>query len=99
MSLRIAGSPSSLWSPSPAFSALPFTIGISSPGNLYLIRELLTKYKFPGDDIPIVKGSALKAGEGDQSELGEPAILKLIEALDSYIPEPVRQKDKPFLMA
>jgi len=63
------------------------------------VRELLTKYKFPGDDIPIIKGSALKAGEGDTSELGEPSILKLMEALDSYIPMPVRQKDKPFLMA
>lgn len=63
------------------------------------VRELLTKYKFPGDDIPIIKGSALKAMEGDTGELGEPAILKLVEALDSYIPLPTRQKDKPFLMA
>jgi elongation factor Tu len=63
------------------------------------VRELLSKYKFPGDDIPVVKGSALKALEGDTSELGEPAILKLVEALDSYIPLPARQKDKPFLMA
>jgi elongation factor Tu len=63
------------------------------------VRELLSKYKFPGDEIPIVKGSALKAAEGDTSEIGEPAILKLIEALDSYIPMPQRQKDKPFLMA
>ena len=63
------------------------------------VRELLSKYKFPGDDIPIVKGSALKALEGDTGELGEQAILKLMEALDSYIPLPVRQKDKPFLMA
>ena len=63
------------------------------------VRELLTKYKFPGDEIPIIKGSALKASEGDASELGEPAIYKLLEALDSYIPMPVRQKDKPFLMA
>src|SRR3978361_1705892 len=55
------------------------------------VRELLTKYKFPGDDIPIVKGSALKAMEGDSSELGEPSILKLVEALDSYIPIPARQ--------
>jgi elongation factor Tu len=62
------------------------------------VRELLTKYKFPGDDIPIVRGSALKAGEGDTSELGEPSILKLMEALDSYIPVPQREKDKPFLM-
>jgi elongation factor Tu len=63
------------------------------------VRELLSKYKFPGDEIPIIKGSALKASEGDTSELGEPAILKLVEALDSYIPLPARQKDKPFLMA
>lgn len=63
------------------------------------VRELLSKYKFPGDDIPIVRGSALKALEGDMGELGEPAILKLVEALDSYIPLPQRQKDKPFLMA
>jgi len=63
------------------------------------VRELLTKYKFPGDDVPIVKGSALKAMEGDTSEIGEPAIWKLVEALDSYIPTPVRMTDKPFLMA
>ena len=63
------------------------------------VRELLSKYKFPGDEIPVIKGSALKALEGDTSELGEPAILKLVEALDSYIPLPARQKDKPFLMA
>src|SRR5947209_8054120 len=63
------------------------------------VRELLTKYKFPGDDIPIIKGSALKAGEGDTGELGEQAIYKLMEALDNYIPLPTRQKDKPFLMA
>ena len=63
------------------------------------VRELLTKYKFPGDEIPIIKGSALKAMEGDTGELGEQAIMKLVEALDTYIPLPVRQKDKPFLMA
>ncbi|MCL2021648.1 MAG: GTP-binding protein, partial [Betaproteobacteria bacterium] len=62
------------------------------------IRELLTKYEFPGDDIPIIKGSALKALEGDQSEIGEPAILALAEALDSYIPTPERAIDRPFLM-
>jgi elongation factor Tu len=62
------------------------------------IRELLSKYEFPGDDIPIVKGSALKALEGDQSEIGEPAIFKLAEALDSYIPTPERAIDQPFLM-
>src|SRR6202042_617801 len=49
------------------------------------VRELLSKYKFPGDEIPIIKGSALKALEGDTSELGEPSIMKLVEALDSYI--------------
>jgi len=62
------------------------------------IRELLSAYDFPGDDIPIVKGSALKALEGDPGELGEQAILKLMEAVDSYIPEPERAVDKPFLM-
>jgi elongation factor Tu len=62
------------------------------------VRELLSKYDFPGDDIPIVKGSALKALEGDQSDIGEPAILKLAEALDSYIPTPERAIDGTFLM-
>ena len=62
------------------------------------IRELLSKYKFPGDKTPIVKGSALKALEGDAGEMGEGAILKLMEAIDSYIPEPERPIDKPFLM-
>ena len=62
------------------------------------VRELLSKYDFPGDDIPIVKGSALKALEGDQSEIGEPAIFRLAEALDSYIPTPERAIDKPFLL-
>jgi elongation factor Tu len=62
------------------------------------VRELLTKYDFPGDKTPIIKGSALKAMEGDKGELGEPAIMKLIEALDSYIPVPERAIDKPFLM-
>jgi elongation factor Tu len=63
------------------------------------VRELLSKYKFPGDEIPIVKGSALKALEGDTGELGEQSIMKLVEALDAYIPLPARQTDKPFLMA
>jgi len=62
------------------------------------VRELLSKYEFPGDDIPIVKGSALKALEGDQSEIGEPSILALAAALDSYIPTPERAIDKPFLL-
>jgi elongation factor Tu len=62
------------------------------------VRELLSKYDFPGDDIPIVKGSALKALEGDQSDIGEPAILKLADALDSYIPTPERAIDGAFLM-
>ena len=62
------------------------------------VRELLTKYDFPGNDIPIIMGSALKALEGDQSDIGEPAILKLAEALDSYIPEPKRAIDGDFLM-
>ena len=62
------------------------------------VRELLSKYEFPGDEIPIIRGSALKALEGDPGELGEQAILKLIDAVDSYIPQPVRALDKPFLM-
>ncbi|HLG21762.1 MAG TPA: elongation factor Tu [Candidatus Manganitrophaceae bacterium] len=62
------------------------------------VRELLSKYEFPGDDIPIVVGSALKALEGDKGELGEKAITKLMEAIDSYIPTPVREIDKPFIM-
>jgi len=62
------------------------------------VRELLSKYDFPGDDTPIIHGSALKALEGDQSEIGVPSIIKLVDALDSYIPEPVRTVDKPFLM-
>ncbi len=62
------------------------------------VRELLTEYEFPGSEIPIVKGSALKALEGDKGELGEPSIMKLMEAVDSYIPTPMRQTDKPFLM-
>jgi elongation factor Tu len=62
------------------------------------VRELLSKYEFPGDDIPIVIGSALKALEGDKGELGESSIMKLAEALDSYIPTPERAIDQPFLM-
>jgi len=62
------------------------------------VRELLSKYEFPGDDIPIIKGSALKAIEGDTSDLGEGAILALAAALDSYIPAPERTIDKPFLL-
>src|SRR5499425_827412 len=62
------------------------------------IRDLLTQYEFPGDDIPIIRGSALKALEGDKGELGAQAILKLMEAVDSYIPQPTRDVDKPFLM-
>jgi elongation factor Tu len=62
------------------------------------VRELLSKYDFPGDDTPIIIGSALKALEGDQSDIGEPSIMKLADALDSYIPEPERAIDRPFLM-
>jgi len=62
------------------------------------VRELLSKYEFPGDDIPIVKGSALKALEGDKGDLGEAAIMKLADALDSYIPTPERAIDGAFLM-
>jgi len=62
------------------------------------VRELLSKYDFPGDDTPIIIGSALKALEGDQSDIGEPSIMRLADALDSYIPEPKRAIDGPFLM-
>src|SRR5512133_3275336 len=62
------------------------------------VRELLSEYDFPGNEIPIVKGSALKALEGDKGELGEPSILQLMDAVDSYIPTPQRATDKPFLM-
>jgi elongation factor Tu len=62
------------------------------------VRELLSKYEFPGDKIPIVRGSALKALEGDKGDLGEPSIGRLMDAVDSYIPTPARATDKPFLM-
>ncbi len=62
------------------------------------VRELLSKYDFPGDDTPIIHGSARLALEGDQSEIGVPSILKLVDALDSFIPLPERDVDKPFLM-
>ncbi|MGH7740204.1 MAG: elongation factor Tu, partial [bacterium] len=63
------------------------------------VRELLTKYGFPGDKTPVIKGSATKALEGDTSEIGEKSIFDLMEAVDSYIPEPQRDVDKDFLMA
>ena len=62
------------------------------------VRELLSRYEFPGDDIPIVRGSALKAMEGDAGETGYESIQKLLDAIDEYIPEPERPTDKPFLM-
>jgi elongation factor Tu len=62
------------------------------------VRELLSKYEFPGDDVPIIKGSALKALEGDQSDIGEAAIMRLAEALDTYIPTPERAVDGAFLL-
>src|SRR5437667_8072256 len=62
------------------------------------VRELLAKYEFPGDKIPVIVGAATKALEGDTSPLGVPAIMKLLDAVDSYIPTPVRAVDKPFLM-
>jgi elongation factor Tu len=62
------------------------------------VRELLSKYEFPGDKIPIIKGSALKALEGDKGDLGEPSLQRLLDAVDSYIPTPKRAVDKPFLM-
>ncbi|KUJ74448.1 elongation factor Tu [Thiomicrospira sp. XS5] len=62
------------------------------------VRELLDTYDFPGDDTPVIMGSALKAIEGDTSEIGEPSIGRLVDALDEYIPTPERETDKPFLM-
>ena len=62
------------------------------------VRELLSEYDFPGDDVPIIRGSALKAVEGDPSPVGKPSILELMAAVDSYIPTPEREIDKPFLM-
>jgi len=62
------------------------------------VRELLSKYNFPGDDTPIIRGSALKALEGDKGELGEPSIVKLLEAVDTFIPLPARPIEKPFLL-
>jgi len=63
------------------------------------VRELLSEYEFPGDDVPVVVGSALKALEGDEGQYGEPAILQLMEAVDSYVPEPERDIDRDFLLA
>jgi len=63
------------------------------------VRDLLKKYEFPGDTIPVIRGSSMKAMEGDQGPLGVPSVLKLLEALDTAIPEPKRETDKPFLMA
>ena len=62
------------------------------------VRELLNDYEFPGDDTPLVMGSALKALEGDTSDIGAPAVLKLLDEMDAYIPTPERETDKPFLM-
>jgi len=62
------------------------------------IRELLSSYDFPGDDVPVIVGSALKALEGDESDIGIPSILKLVDEMDKYFPEPVRDTDKPFLL-
>ncbi|KTD00070.1 elongation factor Tu (EF-Tu), partial [Legionella geestiana] len=62
------------------------------------VRDLLSSYDFPGDDIPIIVGSALKALQGDTSDIGVPAIMKLVETMDSYIPEPTRDIEKPFLL-
>jgi elongation factor Tu len=63
------------------------------------VRELLSEYEFPGDDIPVVIGSALRALEGDDSEYGEPSVLQLMEAVDEYVPEPERDIDRDFLLA
>jgi elongation factor Tu len=63
------------------------------------VRELLSEYDFPGDDVPVVTGSALRALEGDEGEQGEEAIMALMEAVDTYVPEPERAIDRPFLLA
>ena len=63
------------------------------------VRELLTKYGFPGDKVPVIRGSALQAAQGEKGELGEQAILKLMDAVDTFIPTPARAIDKPFLMS
>ena len=63
------------------------------------VRELLTKYGFPGEKIPVIRGSALQAAQGEKGELGEQAILKLMEAVDTFIPTPTRAVEKPFLMS
>ena len=62
------------------------------------VRELLSEYEFPGDDVPVIRGSALLATQGDTSPIGRPAVLELMAAVDEFIPEPVRDTDKPFLM-
>ncbi len=62
------------------------------------VRELLSKYQFPGDDIPVVTGSALKALEGEDSELGTQSVIRLMDAVDGYVPDPMRDVDKPFIM-
>ena len=84
----------------PALVVFLNKVDIADPELLELVelelRELLTEYDFPGDDIPIIKGSALKALEGDAE--AEKAIMELMDAVDDYIPEPVRDVDKPFLM-
>ncbi|KAF3666993.1 Elongation factor Tu [Capsicum annuum] len=89
----------------PAKSAYPlvcFLNKVDDPELLELVemelRELLSFYKFPGDEIPIIRGSALSALQGTNEEIGKKAILKLMDAVDEYIPDPVRQLDKPFLM-
>ena len=63
------------------------------------VRELLSEYDFPGEDVPVIVGSALRALEGDEGELGEQSVLELLEAIDTYIPEPERAVDRPFLLA
>lgn len=63
------------------------------------MRELLTEYGYPGEEVPIISGSALCALENREAAIGKDAIVKLMEAVDSYIPDPVRDLDKPFLMA
>jgi elongation factor Tu len=77
---------------------VPYILVYMNKADMVDDAELLDQYEFPGDDTPIVVGSALKALEGDKSEIGEQSIIKLVEEMDAFIPEPERDTDKPFLM-
>jgi len=87
-----------LWKVILAFVWFSFYLFATSSSLTFFFTELLSFYKFPGDEIPIVRGSALSALQGTNEEIGKKAILKLMDAVDEYIPDPVRQLEKPFLM-